>query len=280
MKKIIQIAIVSSLITVLNIGCSKSSETPPTPPVANFSFSGAGVAPSTVIFTNNSTNATSYVWEFGDNSTSTEANPSHTYTTGGTFSVKLTAVGLGGSNYTTKSVSITKPTSLQIIVADLLGTPIPGATVKLYSSLTDFLNTTNQVLTTQTTNANGVATFSPLSPIKYYWSAVSGCQNNYFYPSTYSTTNVLTPNTINTEASILFQTGKLSIKNNSVDPYYIYLNGSILTRIEAGTTYTLEQQVGPKTVKLEQISGYVFSATIKQYQISVTCGNTTTITFP
>lgn len=42
-------------------------------------------------FLNNSVNATTYAWDFGDGNTSTVANPSHTYGTGGNYTVTLTA---------------------------------------------------------------------------------------------------------------------------------------------------------------------------------------------
>jgi gliding motility-associated-like protein len=49
------------------------------------------VGPATVQFINQSTNADSYLWEFGDGSTSTQINPSHKYVVDGTYSIKLTA---------------------------------------------------------------------------------------------------------------------------------------------------------------------------------------------
>jgi gliding motility-associated-like protein len=45
-----------------------------------------------VDFTNLSTNATSYLWNFGDGTTSTDTNPQHTYTIAGTYTVCLTAM--------------------------------------------------------------------------------------------------------------------------------------------------------------------------------------------
>ncbi len=45
----------------------------------------------TVYFENNSTNATSYIWDFGDLYTSTQFEPSHAYPTPGTFTVSLIA---------------------------------------------------------------------------------------------------------------------------------------------------------------------------------------------
>lgn len=49
--------------------------------------------PASVNFINNSMNATSYHWDFGDGNTSTLANPSHTYTAAGTYAVELIAIG-------------------------------------------------------------------------------------------------------------------------------------------------------------------------------------------
>lgn len=44
-----------------------------------------------VAFTNTSIDAKSFKWDFGDGIVSTDENPSHTYTTGGTYTVELTA---------------------------------------------------------------------------------------------------------------------------------------------------------------------------------------------
>jgi PKD repeat protein len=50
-------------------------------------------APATVNFSNQSSNAGSFVWDFGDGDTSHVASPVHTYTTYGTFTVSLIADG-------------------------------------------------------------------------------------------------------------------------------------------------------------------------------------------
>jgi len=79
-----------------------------TPPTASFDYTGNGAAPSIVSFSNTSTNATSYSWDFGDNNnnTSTAKNPQHSYLVGGVYTVKLTATSAGGTNSTTKTVNI------------------------------------------------------------------------------------------------------------------------------------------------------------------------------
>ncbi|WP_448700271.1 PKD domain-containing protein [Mucilaginibacter sp. AW1-3] len=51
--------------------------------------------PTTVSFTNTSTLADSYLWNFGDGSTSTAVNPVHTYNSKGSFTVTLTATSRG-----------------------------------------------------------------------------------------------------------------------------------------------------------------------------------------
>jgi len=82
----------------------------PVAPIANFTYTGAnGYAPATVTFTNTSQNATSYSWNFGDGGTSTATSPSHIFTTGGTFTVQLTATGTGGNNTFSQTVNILAP---------------------------------------------------------------------------------------------------------------------------------------------------------------------------
>ncbi len=60
-------------------------------PVAEFMPPVAGCAPYTVNFRNTGRGA-SFLWNFGDGTTSTERNPSHTYTQGGVYTVTLIAL--------------------------------------------------------------------------------------------------------------------------------------------------------------------------------------------
>lgn len=65
--------------------------------------------PATVNFNNTTANGMSYVWDFGDNSTSTATNAVHTYTAGGTYTVQLTATGC-----TSNTASIVQPAYITI----------------------------------------------------------------------------------------------------------------------------------------------------------------------
>jgi PKD repeat protein len=74
------------------------------PEVAGFTADlNSGLAPLTVNFTDQSTgDITSWSWDFGDGASSTEQNPSHTYTDAGTYTVSLAVTGPCGPDTKTK----------------------------------------------------------------------------------------------------------------------------------------------------------------------------------
>ncbi|MBR9990579.1 MAG: S8 family serine peptidase [Gemmatimonadetes bacterium] len=78
------------------------------PPSASFTYSCSDLSCS---FTDTSTDSdgtiASRAWSFGDGSTSTATNPSHTYSSGGTYSVQLTVTDNdGATNSSTRSVTV------------------------------------------------------------------------------------------------------------------------------------------------------------------------------
>lgn len=79
--------------------------------VAGFSSSTkAGCAPLTIKFDNNSTNADTYFWNFGDGKSITTKNPEYTFENPGEYLVTLTAKNnLGSSIQTSKIVVHNKP---------------------------------------------------------------------------------------------------------------------------------------------------------------------------
>ncbi len=64
-----------------------------TAPTAGF---GSVVTVGDVTFTSSSTGGTTYAWDFGDGNSSTDENPSHTYTANATYSVCLTVTSADG----------------------------------------------------------------------------------------------------------------------------------------------------------------------------------------
>lgn len=84
-------------------------------PTAGFTFVGNGcTAACSILFTNTSTEATSYSWDFGDGGTSTAENPSHEYTQGGTFTVVLTAINEYGQTTFSEQVLIQSNSQQQL----------------------------------------------------------------------------------------------------------------------------------------------------------------------
>jgi PKD repeat protein len=103
--------------------------TPPSLPVANFEANLlTGTVPLTVQFTDTSTGPpTTWNWIFGDfgaDNTSTLQNPSHMYTTAGSYSVNLTVTNASGSNTLIKTNYIT--VNMPAPVANFTGTPTTG----------------------------------------------------------------------------------------------------------------------------------------------------------
>jgi PKD repeat protein len=79
------------------------------PPTADFtSGTRTGGVPLAVKFTDASTGRpSSWAWDFGDGATSTDQNPSHTYTKAGAFTVTLTVKNAYGSDSETKAGFVT-----------------------------------------------------------------------------------------------------------------------------------------------------------------------------
>jgi len=92
-------------------------------PVADFSFEIDDETGGIVTFTNTSENADEFLWDFGDETTSTQENPVKTYMEDGDYEVTLTATGEGGSDETSQTVSI-------ILVVDMTDTEAPEITLE------------------------------------------------------------------------------------------------------------------------------------------------------
>ncbi len=79
-------------------------------PKARFTYEVDSDNELKVKFTDNSTNALSYTWNFGDGNSSTEQNPTHTYSVAGTYEVELTVKGESNKTDTKKeTISLEKP---------------------------------------------------------------------------------------------------------------------------------------------------------------------------
>lgn len=92
------------------------NEEPPIPgnmPNPSFTFTQNGL---TLVFNNTSTYANSYLWDFGDGTTSTAENPTKTYDSEGLYTIKLTAT----NNMGTRSVEQDAVVSVTALTTELL----------------------------------------------------------------------------------------------------------------------------------------------------------------
>lgn len=84
MKVVLKLGIWCLGLTLLFSSCAR--------PIAQFSYTPKDTkAPSEVTFQNQSQKAETYVWEFGDETSSEEENPKHRYKTSGNYEVTLKA---------------------------------------------------------------------------------------------------------------------------------------------------------------------------------------------
>jgi len=155
---------------ILFFGCNKDDDPTQTAnpdPVVSFTESGQFVTPATISFQSTSQNADTYLWNFGDGTTSNVTNPSKTYNTHGNFTIILTATNssTGKSNSASKQLTITpgkvfveKITIDQIPFTDVSGTGWDyGDGPDLYPN---FVDNNNILVSFRTSYANNITTSS------------------------------------------------------------------------------------------------------------------------
>ena len=145
------------------------------PPSASFTHSSDNYeAGDTVMFINHSTKATSYEWDFGDGTTSTEESPIHVFYETGTYTVTLTATNDDGSDVASEDISIKEPTILQLITYVTIDNSdyyLPYCYVMLFESEEDWENAENMTLFGMS-DGDGVLEFYHVKPITYYYYAL------------------------------------------------------------------------------------------------------------
>jgi PKD repeat protein len=133
------------------------------PPVANFQADNTTSCTGIIQFTDLSSNTpTSWLWTFGDGTTSAVQNPTHNYLTNGTYTVTLKATNAYGNNTQTISsyITINEPAGPAAVGASHCGSgtfSLSATTtnpVKWYNAAGNLLSTSNPFVTpvlTQTT---------------------------------------------------------------------------------------------------------------------------------
>lgn len=89
---------ISNLSITANASLELNIQLQPLAPQAAFTADAGSSCGAAVQFTDESGSASSWLWDFGDGNTSTEANPFHAYSTSGIYDVSLTVTNCAGSN--------------------------------------------------------------------------------------------------------------------------------------------------------------------------------------
>ncbi|MDF2438767.1 MAG: hypothetical protein K0Q95_3143 [Bacteroidota bacterium] len=142
----------------------------PTPVIAVSPDVSSGCEPLTVTFTNNTTDATTYLWQSGTGDTSSVANPAFTYLNSGSYNVTLTASNAFCSNTYNNSPIIVKPTPTanfdyeQVYIGDIPNGTISfnNLSVDANSYLWDFGDELNSEETEPTHQFPGIGAYSTL----------------------------------------------------------------------------------------------------------------------
>ncbi len=91
-------------------------------PMADFLLTTeSSVAPASIQLENKSNNAESYLWDFGDGTTSTEVNPEHNYSLSGRYIVTLSAKGKNKTAVKAKEIVFDAPKECFILMKTTLG---------------------------------------------------------------------------------------------------------------------------------------------------------------
>ncbi len=98
------------------LGCTGSDSIVITAGVATVAAFSSSPNLLSADFVDNSTNATSWAWDFGDGNTSTLQNPSHLYAANGTYTVTLIATGPCGPDTTSASVTVFSDVSIKELI--------------------------------------------------------------------------------------------------------------------------------------------------------------------
>ncbi len=132
------------------------------PPVVDFSFDiDYGCGYDTVRFTNNTSGATSYFWDFGDGTTDTVENPVHIYRTRGSFSYYVKLVASSGCRIDS------------IVTVLTLNNPLRA----------DFLISEDTICQGQSVSFENKSTISSGAPLSYYWDFKDGNSSTIEHPT-------------------------------------------------------------------------------------------------
>ncbi len=263
MKNKIILTVFATLIVLM--GC-KTEKTPN----ANFEYTQNGLK---VVFFNLSTHANSYEWDFGDytyNSENFDKNPTHYYTSSGTYQVSLTAWNSKGQS-STKSMTI---------VVQSGGNPSGGGGGQEVSPEASFQYKPDTSMTIKFNNTSKNAN-------SYKWDFGDGTSSTETSP-THTYVSIGVKNVIlyaynngktSTATASVNMNSYIKIVSTANDPYYVYIDGVQQTTLNSGAEKAFLVKPGTHIVRLLQKSGYTFYPTDRETTVKCYAGYEHTLNF-
>ena len=200
-------------------------------PIANFNANPnqSCALPFVVAFNNTSSNTGNFIWNFGDGTSSMQANPTHIYTSAGNFDVKLICTSIAGC---TSSITKTQYIKIQLPVAAVNHLPKKGC-APLTCNFTSSVISNDSVVSYHWDfgdgNSSNVKTPSHTFAAGVYditliITTLSGCTDTVFYPAAVKagvkphTTFGANPRDVCAQFPVLFS--DLTPVADSVDQWY------------------------------------------------------------
>ena len=157
-------------LVVILIGTSLFLTNCKNPPIPAFTYEPQNnpEVGDTIKFTNLSTEAVSYSWDFGNGEISEEENPYTIYETTGAREVTLTATNEDGSESVSDTISVNEPTIMAFFVYRSSDTTIlSDCEIWVFDNEADFENF-NEPQFIDYTDDDGIAVFMNMEPQVYY----------------------------------------------------------------------------------------------------------------
>ncbi len=189
------------LIPLLLVAC-KQNEPEEAYPLASFEYTQNGM---TVSFANKSLNANSFLWSFGDGSTSSEKDPIHTYTQEGEYTISLSVKNKTKTNQNTKQIIIVKPEEQ----------PVAKFTYQSKDLKVSFHNTSTDAIVYQWDFGDGTTSIEK-EPTHIYKQEGS-------YSVSLKAINILKSDTYTLKVDVSYRIPEASFSYSTEQPFYVFL---------------------------------------------------------
>lgn len=232
-----------------------------TPPTATFTVQPTACTGQTVSLNNSSQNATSYQWNFGGGtgSSTTDANPTVTFSSAGTYTITLTASNASGNNQTTQTINVSQTPATPTVSNN--GPVCAGSDLNLSSSAAPGGNYV-------WTGPNGFSSNVQNPTISAATGSASGVYSLYIVQGSCSSSVATTTASVsNNPVTTIQQNGTTLSVTGTFAGYQWYLNGTPIAGATS-SSYSLTQN-GTFTVEVTNNNGCKGTASFTVSNVSV-----------